>query len=160
MWAAHDIIPNSICASCWRRYKGIVNEFTLQARQCTLPIPHRSQVQYIIYCVPKNTTSYMILCSFIYRTSHFTLAKNATKPNPFEIITLQTTRKENNWKTEEALARAAVTLETERINPWCLWWLLLFIIFTTMAAIIGWCYSNIKGRTKVEASPLSLSISQ
>jgi len=55
----------------------------------------------------------------------FTRAKNATKPNPFEIIPIQTTRKENNWKTEEALARAAVTLETERIkgsNPWCLWW--------------------------------------
>ena len=55
----------------------------------------------------------------------FTLAKNATKPNPFEIVPLQTARKENNWKTEEALVRAAVTLETERIkepNPWCLWW--------------------------------------
>jgi len=55
----------------------------------------------------------------------FTLAKNAAKPNPFEIIPLPATRKENNWKTEEALARAAVTLETERIkgsNPWCLWW--------------------------------------
>jgi len=55
----------------------------------------------------------------------FTLAKNATKPNPFEIISLQTTRKENNWKTEETLARAVVTLETERIkgsNRWCLWW--------------------------------------
>ena len=55
----------------------------------------------------------------------FTLAKNATKPNPFEIIQLQTRRKENNWKTEEALVRAAATLETERIkgsNPWCLWW--------------------------------------
>ena len=55
----------------------------------------------------------------------FTLAKNATKPNPFEIIPLQTTRKENNWKTEEALARAAVTLETERIkgpSSCCLWW--------------------------------------
>ena len=54
-----------------------------------------------------------------------TLAKNATKPNPFEIILLQTTRKENNWKTEETLERAAVTLETERIkgsNPWCSWW--------------------------------------
>ena len=44
------------------------------------------------------------------------LAKNATKPNPFEIIPLQTTRKENNWKTEEALARVAVTLETERVK--------------------------------------------
>jgi len=45
-----------------------------------------------------------------------TLAKNATKPNPFEIIPLQTTGKENNWKTEETLARAAVILETERIQ--------------------------------------------
>ena len=54
-----------------------------------------------------------------------TLAKNAAKPNPFEIILLQTTRKENNWKTKETLERAVVTLETERIkgsNPWCLWW--------------------------------------
>jgi len=32
------------------------------------------------------------------------------------IIPLQTTRKENNWKTEGALARAAVTLKTERIK--------------------------------------------
>jgi len=40
-----------------------------------------------------------------------------TKPNPFEIIPLQTTRKENKWKTEEALGRATVTPETERISP-------------------------------------------
>jgi len=46
----------------------------------------------------------------------FTLTKNATKPNPFKIIPLETTRKENNWKTEEALARTAVTVETERIK--------------------------------------------
>jgi len=46
----------------------------------------------------------------------FTLPQNATKPNTFEIIPLQTTRKENNWKTEEALARAAVTLEKGRIK--------------------------------------------
>jgi len=55
----------------------------------------------------------------------FTFTKNATKPNPFEIISLQTTRKENNWKTEEMLARTVVTLETEwikRSNPWCFWW--------------------------------------
>ena len=39
-----------------------------------------------------------------------------TKPNPFEIILLQITRKENNWKTEETLERAVVTLETERIK--------------------------------------------
>jgi hypothetical protein len=41
----------------------------------------------------------------------FTLAKNATKPNPFEIISLQTMRKKNNWKNEEMLARAVVTVE-------------------------------------------------
>jgi len=46
----------------------------------------------------------------------FTLAKNATKPEPFEIISLQTTRKKNNWKTEETLARAVVSMETERIK--------------------------------------------
>jgi hypothetical protein len=46
----------------------------------------------------------------------FTLAKNAIKPNPLEIIPLQTARKDNKWKTEETLARAAVTLETERIK--------------------------------------------
>jgi hypothetical protein len=50
------------------------------------------------------------------REMAFTLAKNATKPNPCEIIPLQTARKGNNWKTEEALARAAVTVETERIK--------------------------------------------
>jgi hypothetical protein len=45
-----------------------------------------------------------------------TLAKKATKPNPFKIIPLQTTRKENNWMTEQTLAGAVVTLETERIK--------------------------------------------
>jgi hypothetical protein len=48
----------------------------------------------------------------------FTLAKNATKPNTFEIISLQTTRKENNWKTKETLARTVVSLETERIKDY------------------------------------------
>jgi hypothetical protein len=46
----------------------------------------------------------------------FTLAKNATELNHFEIISLQTTRKENNWKTKEMLARAVVILETEWIK--------------------------------------------
>jgi hypothetical protein len=40
----------------------------------------------------------------------FTPAKNATKPNPFKIIPLESTRKENGWETEETLERAAVTL--------------------------------------------------
>jgi hypothetical protein len=44
------------------------------------------------------------------------LAKNNTKPNPFKITPLQTTRKENNWKPEKTLAGAIVILETERIN--------------------------------------------
>jgi hypothetical protein len=46
----------------------------------------------------------------------FTLAKNATKPNPFKIIPLQTTRKEDNWKTEETLEREVVALEMEGIK--------------------------------------------
>jgi len=46
----------------------------------------------------------------------FTLAKNATKPKPFEITPLETTRKENNLKTEDTLAGADVTLETEQIK--------------------------------------------
>jgi len=58
----------------------------------------------------------LILFNFIQTELAFALAKNATKPNPFEIISLQTTRKKNNWKTEETLARAVVTLETERIK--------------------------------------------
>jgi hypothetical protein len=33
-----------------------------------------------------------------------------------EIIPLQTTRKESNWKTEETLARTVVTVETDRIK--------------------------------------------
>jgi len=58
---------------------------------------------------------YYLLASII-TLGASTLAKNATKPNPCEIKPLQTTRKDNNWKTEEALARAAVTVETERIK--------------------------------------------
>jgi hypothetical protein len=46
----------------------------------------------------------------------FTFAKNATKPNPYEIVSLQTTRKKNNRKTEETLASTVVTLEMERIK--------------------------------------------
>jgi len=46
----------------------------------------------------------------------FYTCKESTKPNPFEIVSLQTTRKKNNWKTDETLARAVVTLETERIK--------------------------------------------
>ena len=42
----------------------------------------------------------------------FTLAKNATKLNPLEIIPLQTTRKTDSRKTEEMLERATVTLGT------------------------------------------------
>jgi len=72
----------------------------------------------------------------------FTLAKNTTKPNPFEIIPLQTTRKENNCKTKEALAQAAVTLETERIkgsNPWCLWWWWWWFIYMRRFGVYsGW----------------------
>jgi hypothetical protein len=59
---------------------------------------------------------FLILLNFIQTELAFTLAKNATKPNPFEIISLQTARKDTNWKTEKTFARAVVTLETERIK--------------------------------------------
>jgi len=36
-----------------------------------------------------------------------TLAKNATKPNPFEIILLQTIKKENNCKTEKNVGESS-----------------------------------------------------
>jgi len=39
--------------------------------------------------------------------------RHITNPYSFEIVLLRTTRKENNWKTEETLERAVVTLETE-----------------------------------------------
>jgi hypothetical protein len=57
------------------------------------------------------------------KLKRLSISKNATKPNPFEIILVQITRKKNNWKTEETLEKAVVTSETERIkgsNPWCL----------------------------------------
>ena len=63
------------------------------------------------YLTQNNISSYQDLKELV-----STLAKNATKQNPFEIILLQTTRKKNNWKTEEILERAVVTLQTERIK--------------------------------------------
>jgi hypothetical protein len=45
-----------------------------------------------------------------------TLAKNATKPNPFKSIPLQTPREKNNWKNDETLAEAVVHLEADRSN--------------------------------------------
>ena len=44
------------------------------------------------------------------------LQRMSQNRNPLKSYHLQTTRKENNWKTEEALVRATVTLETERIK--------------------------------------------
>jgi hypothetical protein len=38
------------------------------------------------------------------------------KTESFEIISLQTTRKKNNWMTEDMLARTVVTLEMERMK--------------------------------------------
>ena len=63
---------------------------------------------------------------------------NATKPNPFEIIPLQTTRKENNWKTKEALVRAAVTLETkdQRVQS------LMFMMMKVLA--VWWVGKKVK----------------
>jgi hypothetical protein len=64
-----------------------------------------------------------------YRRNWFYTYKNAPKPNPFEITSLQTTRKKNNWKTEETLARIVVTLEKER----------MFMMFMMMMMMINFC---------------------
>jgi len=48
-------------------------------------------------------------------TGYYT-CEECYKTESFEIIPLQTTRMENNWKTEEALERAAATLKTEWIK--------------------------------------------
>ena len=65
----------------------------------------------------------------------FTLAKNASKPDPVEIISLQTTRKENNWKTEETLARTVVTLEMERIKlVQYLMYMMIMMVMTSKGA--------------------------
>jgi len=79
--------------------------YTLYDHQTNDYIRHEIQITGILYKIGEYRRNWLSA-----------LAKNATKPNPFEIIPLQTTRKENNWKTEEALARAAVTVETERIK--------------------------------------------
>ena len=65
----------------------------------------------------------------------FTLAKNATIPNPFEIIPLQTARKENSWKTKEALAWEAVTLETEK-DQWVQSLIFMMMIVIKIISII------------------------
>ena len=51
-----------------------------------------------------------------YRRNWFQHLQRMPQNRSSTIIVLQTTRKENNWKTEETLERAVVTLETERIK--------------------------------------------
>jgi hypothetical protein len=68
------------------------------------------------FCIAKREKLLLLLLLLLLWECH--------KPNPFKIIPLHSTRKENNWENEETLARAAVTVETERVkwpNPWCLW---------------------------------------
>jgi hypothetical protein len=58
-----------------------------------------------------------------YRSNWLLHLQRMPQPNPFKIIPLQPTRKENNWETEETMERATITLETERAkwpNPGCL----------------------------------------
>jgi len=78
----------------------------------------------------------------------FTSTKNATKPNPFKIIPLQATRKEDNWETKETMERTTVTLETERAkwpNPGCLWWW-WWIIETPLLFVqcVSLCYMRLQ----------------
>ena len=74
----------------------------------------------------------------------FTLAKNATKPNTVEIIPLQTTRKENNWKTEETLARTVVTLEKKRITlVQSLMFMMMMTVYDLLHLLLLLCFPRI-----------------
>ena len=91
------------------------NEWQSLKRKCSLH-PSRPQNKRL-YTPRTKYSSHTRQDRWIQTELAFTLAKNATKQNPVEIIPLQATRKENNCKTEETLARTFVTLETERIKP-------------------------------------------
>jgi hypothetical protein len=77
---------------------------------------------YLKYEVKKHTHTHTHTYIYINQScassgdSELGRVSSGTKPNPFEIVLLQTTRKENNWKTEVTLERAVVTLETDRIK--------------------------------------------
>jgi len=51
---------------------------------------------------------------------------------PFKIIPLQTIRKENNWKTEEALVQLPVTPETERVKSLMFMMMMMVVIPTLL----------------------------
>ena len=63
----------------------------------------------------------------------FTIVKNATKPNPLEIIPLQPTRKENNWETEEAMKSSCNSGDGtgQMAQPWMFMMMMMFTIFLT-----------------------------
>jgi len=63
-----------------------------------------------------------------------TLAKNATKPNHFEIILLQTTRKENNWKTEESNCNFGDRTD-QRVQS--LMFMMMMTVWNSVAAVIN-----------------------
>jgi hypothetical protein len=133
---------------CLYRIKQIITMFT-QAGQVNLDYTHISFVYYKTpICAKVSQVVYYLhiswskLCPHIFLFSNICvrcfvhlifhdiptliiLTREQSKLNPFKIISLQPTRKENNWETEETMERATVTLETERAkwpNPGCLWW--------------------------------------
>jgi hypothetical protein len=60
----------------------------------------------------------------------FTPAKNTTIPNPFKIIPLQSTRKENNWESEETMERATSSGDGtgQMAQPWMFMMMMIIII--------------------------------
>jgi len=78
-----------------------------------------SMVRWVPYQRRKRFPYFVVAsCSLILKHSStgFHTCKECHKTDSLEIIPLQTTRKEKNLKTEEALERAVVTLKTERIK--------------------------------------------
>ena len=135
----------------WGQYQPLINEVTETSGKLHSLWPQDKRLH------TPRTTDYRHTRQDIWLQTElaFTLAKNATKPMSFEIVTLQTTRKENSWKTEETLEKVVVTLKTERIkgsNPWCLWWWwwwwpsVIITNISTDCSVVIWFVQSVMGQ--------------
>jgi hypothetical protein len=76
----------------------------------------------------------------------FTPAKNAAKPNPFKIIPLQPTRKENSWETEETMASNCNSGDGtgQMAQPWMfmMMMMMMMIIIIIITHIVHICITQ------------------
>ena len=111
LYAYIYIFPGGKCGRCVRLTTlppscGVVmKSWNLNFLESSGPLQACNGTDLLLHLHTPRTTDYMHIRQDrrIQTELASTLAKNATKPNPFEIVPLQTTGKENNWKTEEQL---------------------------------------------------------